>query len=66
MSKPETFTAPQAVRPAWVRLRDVQHWFGVSKTTVYRAAAAGDVTIYRRCGSRVNADEMDAWLRGRA
>ncbi|WP_394342831.1 helix-turn-helix domain-containing protein [Paenirhodobacter huangdaonensis] len=48
----------------WVRVSDVAIWFGVSRATVYRAAARGEITIHRQRGSRVNSDEMDAWLRG--
>ncbi|MFC5736912.1 helix-turn-helix domain-containing protein [Sinirhodobacter huangdaonensis] len=52
------------IRPMWVRVSDVAIWFGVSRATVYRAAARGEITIHRQRGSRVNSDEMDAWLRG--
>ena len=47
-------------RPLWVRVSDVAHWFGISRATVYRAAARGEITIHRQRGSRVNTDEMDA------
>ena len=52
------------VRPIWVRVSDVALWFGVSRATVYRAAARGEITSHRQRGSRVHADEMDRWLRG--
>ncbi len=61
MGKHEQITI---TRPLWVRVSDVAHWFGISRATVYRAAARGEITIHRQRGSRVNADEMDAWLRG--
>lgn len=55
---------PPMVRPIWIRVSDVARWFGVSRATVYRAAAKGEITIHKQRGSRVHADEMDAWLRG--
>ncbi|SOC11351.1 helix-turn-helix protein [Rhodobacter sp. JA431] len=54
----------QPLRPLWVRVSDVGLWFGVSRATVYRAAARGEITIYKQRGSRVRSDEMDRWLSG--
>ena len=63
MGKHEQITI---TRPLWVRVSDAAHWFGMSRATVHRAAARGEIPIHRQRGSRVNADEMDAWLRGGA
>lgn len=52
--------------PPWVRVTEVDRYFGVSRATVYRAAQRGELTIYKNRGSRVKTDEMEKWLSGEA
>lgn len=52
--------------PPWVRVSEVKRYFGVHKSTVYRAAGRGEIRIYKNRGSRVKSSEMEKWLSGEA
>ena len=61
MSKHEDFKTA-AVLPALMRVSEAQTHFNVSRSTIYRAAKAGEIKLYKRCGTRVDTEELRAWL----
>lgn len=62
--EPEAAKLEASAIPRWIRVTEVQRYFGVSRATVYRAAQRGEITIYKQRGSRVRAQELEQWLAG--
>ncbi|MBY6055345.1 helix-turn-helix domain-containing protein [Leisingera daeponensis] len=54
------------VKPIYVRVRDVQEVFGISKRTVYRLNSEGKVRIHKFGGmSLLKVEDMEGLIEGR-
>lgn len=53
-------------KPQYCRVSDSQEVFGIHRATIYRAAAKGLITIYKRQGMAfLKVSEVAGWIEGK-